>query len=113
MRLNDARNGLLDAAALGGADTAQMRELANEFRGATARRAAEPDYVKCPRCWDWHTVWSNFGHLPQEEATDPKLAREKLCDDCQCFILTQHPDHPSVPHIKAALEKWRKLEAKP
>lgn len=114
MRLNDARDAMLDDAALGGASTAQLRELANAFRAATAERASDPDYVKCPRCWDWHTVRSNFGHLPEEEAADPKLAHEKLCDDCQRFILTEHPDHPSVPHIKAALEKWHNVEeAKP
>ena len=114
MRLNDARDAVLDDAAQAGASLADLRELANAFRAATAERASDPDYVKCPRCWDWHTVRSNFGHLPEEEAADPKLAHEKLCDDCQRFILTEHPDHPSVPHIKAALEKWHNVEeAKP
>lgn len=59
--------------------------------------------VKCPRCWHWHGVTENFGYLPEEIAADPKLANEKLCDGCQKTILQNFPDHPSAPHIKAAL----------
>lgn len=63
--------------------------------------------VKCPRCWHWHGVVENFGHLPEEIAAKPELAREKLCDRCQRTILTEFPDHPSVLHIRAALKKQR------
>lgn len=64
--------------------------------------------VKCPRCWHWHGVIENFGHLPEDIEANPKLAKEKLCDRCQKIILTHFPNHPSVPHIKAALEYQRK-----
>ena len=63
--------------------------------------------VKCPRCWHWHGSVENFGHLPEEITADPKLAKEKLCDSCQQTILRNFPDHPSVPHIHAALEAQR------
>lgn len=59
--------------------------------------------VKCPRCWHWHGVTENFGHLPEEISANPKLAKEKLCDKCQQIILTDFPNHSAVPHIKAAL----------
>jgi hypothetical protein len=59
--------------------------------------------VKCPRCWHWHGVNENFGHLPEEIVANPKLAKEKLCDNCQQIILTDFPNHPAVPQIKAAL----------
>lgn len=59
--------------------------------------------VKCPRCWHWHGVIENFGHLPEEIEAKPELEKEKLCDGCQKTILENFPDHPSVPHIKAAL----------
>lgn len=60
--------------------------------------------VKCPRCWRWHGVLENFGHEPGcalPEGRNPD--REKLCDRCQKIILEHFPDHPSVPHIKAAV----------
>lgn len=59
--------------------------------------------VKCPRCWHWHGVVENFGHLPEEIAANPKLEKEKLCDNCQKTILSDFPNHPAVPHIKSAL----------
>jgi hypothetical protein len=49
--------------------------------------------VKCPRCWKIHSVDCNF---------------DNLCDRCVDAILTDHPNHESVPHIKAALEAQRK-----
>lgn len=63
--------------------------------------------VKCPRCWHWHGVSENFGHLQEEIALNPKLAKEKLCDTCQEIILAEHPHHASVPHILKALEVQR------
>ena len=66
--------------------------------------------VKCPRCWHWHGVVENFGHqpgtvLPNERNPD----KEKLCDRCQQVILSDFPNHVSVPHIVAALsEQHRK-----
>lgn len=49
--------------------------------------------VKCPRCWHWHGVIENF---------------DNLCDKCQKIILTDFPNHPSVPYIKSALEAQAK-----
>ena len=43
MRLNDARDAVLDDAAQAGASPADLRELANAFRAATAERASDPD----------------------------------------------------------------------
>ncbi len=63
--------------------------------------------VKCPRCWHWHGVVENFGHLPEEGKADPSLVKEKLCDKCQKIILEYYPDHPSVPFIKEALRKQK------
>lgn len=108
MSLNAARDRLLDDLADAGASTTHLRELANAARGGHQARASDPDCVKCPRCWDWHTVRLNFGHLPEEEAADPELAREKLCDECQRHILSHHPEHPGAPHIRAALEHQRR-----
>lgn len=72
--------------------------------------------VKCPRCWHWHGVVENFGHLPQEIELNPKLAKEKLCDKCQQIIVNDFPNHPSVPHIMSAMEaqlaKYSKSKAK-
>lgn len=48
-----------------------------------------PDYVRCPRCWTYHTVMLNH---------------DGLCDRCQNAILTDMPDHESVPFIKTCLE---------
>lgn len=67
----------------------------------------DPHTVKCPRCWHCHGVTENFGHLPDEIEADPSLAKEKLCDNCQQTILSDYPNHPSVPHIKAAIATQR------
>jgi hypothetical protein len=64
--------------------------------------------VKCPRCWHWHGAPDNFGHLPEEIKADPEKAKEALCDSCQRLILTEFPQHPSVPHIMAALAAQRR-----
>ena len=72
--------------------------------------------VKCPRCWHWHGVVENFGHLPDEIAARPELAKEKLCDRCQSTILECWPDHPASPHIRSALAEQRRkytAEVKP
>lgn len=107
MRLNAARDSIIDALAMsGGADV--IREVAAQARTSEASRRADTDYAKCPRCWDFHTVWSNFGHLADEVAQNPELAREHLCDDCQTLILKDFPDHDSVPHIRSALAVQRK-----
>lgn len=63
--------------------------------------------VKCPRCWHWHGVVENFGHLPEEIALNPNLSKEKLCDKCQLTILNDFPNHASVPHIREALANQR------
>lgn len=107
MRLNDARDQVLDAAANGGADVHQLRAITNAFRESRDQRAADEQYVKCPRCWEFHTVRLNFGHTVEEVALDPKLAHEKLCDGCQQLIVAEFPHHPSVPHIHAALAAQR------
>ena len=41
--------------------------------------------IKCPRCYHWHGVIDNF---------------DNLCDTCQQIILSEFPNHESVPFIK-------------
>ena len=53
-----------------------------------------PDYVKCPRCWHYHTV---------------KLNHDDLCDRCCSSILSGWPEHESAPHIKEKLEIQRRM----
>lgn len=62
------------------------------------------NHAKCPRCWHWHPDLLNFGHTWEEVNTNPKLRKEKLCNRCQDIILTEFPDHPSVPHIKLSIQ---------
>lgn len=67
-------------------------------------RRSQPDrFARCPRCFGQHPQLTNFGHLPEEIAAEPKLDGEALCDSCQDTILEFFPNHASVPHIKAAL----------
>lgn len=76
---------------------------ASQLRQIIVQSMDDGHNVKCPRCWHWHGVTENFGHLPEEIEAKPELAREKLCDKCQSVILRDFPDHPSAPHIRAAL----------
>lgn len=55
--------------------------------------AADPNYVKCPRCWHYHTVLLNY---------------DALCDRCCQVILEGFPDHASVPFIRANQEAQRR-----
>jgi hypothetical protein len=48
--------------------------------------ADDPNYVKCPRCWHYHTVLLNH---------------DNLCDRCCHAILEGWPEHESVPFIIA------------
>ncbi len=48
-----------------------------------------PNYVKCPRCWHYHSILLNY---------------DSLCDRCCNVLETAWPDHESVPFIKAARE---------
>ena len=57
-------------------------------------------WVKCPRCWHYHTGVSNFGHTIEEIEQNPKLKDEHLCSKCCDVILEQYPNHPSAPYIK-------------
>lgn len=61
---------------------------------AVARSLKEdPNYVKCPRCWHYHTVILNF---------------DQLCDRC-CHVMQEAwPHHPSTPHIK---DNWKSQRA--
>lgn len=52
----------------------------------------DPGAVLCPRCRLRHRIHGNF---------------DDLCDRCIRAILTDHPDHESVPFIKEAARKWR------
>lgn len=71
-------------------DVDALRKLAMEM---TDERKADPEtYLRCPRCYGYHSIHGNF---------------DNLCDSCQKTILTNFPDHPSVPFIKEALDKWR------
>jgi hypothetical protein len=58
----------------------------------TVKSAAEiPGSSTCPRCWHWHTIQGNY---------------HDLCDKCCKILITDFPDHPSVPHIKNAYKQW-------
>lgn len=87
---NQARDGLLEC--LGPVSTKMVREVMKLARECTEERKADPEtYLRCPRCYGYHSVHGNF---------------DNLCDQCQQTILQHFPDHESVPHIKAALAKW-------
>ena len=55
---------------------------------------SDPDYVKCPRCWHYHTIKANY---------------DCLCDRCCKTLVEDFKGHPSVPHIQENLEAQRKL----
>ena len=55
--------------------------------------ANDSRYVKCPRCWHYHTI---------------KLNYDCLCDRCSDVILDAHLDHPSVPFINACRDTQRR-----
>jgi hypothetical protein len=62
---------------------------------ATEARKLDPEtYARCPRCYGYHSIHGNF---------------DNLCDPCQLTIQREFPDHPSVPHIRAAMAKWAPL----
>lgn len=46
--------------------------------------------VKCPRCWHVHEASLNF---------------DNLCNKCVNIILTDFPNHPSVPFIQENLKQ--------
>lgn len=52
----------------------------------------DPNYVKCPRCWKYHTVKQNH---------------DGLCDGCCKVLVECFPDHPSIPDITANLSAQR------
>jgi hypothetical protein len=89
MTTNQARDSLIEAIPL---TTESVRAVKNLAQHADEDRKSDPEtYVKCPRCYGQHSIHGNF---------------DNLCDRCQQTILQHFPDHPSVPHIKAALAKW-------
>jgi hypothetical protein len=47
-----------------------------------------PRSVKCPRCWQYHTVAENY---------------DNLCDRCQNVILKHFPEHESADGIRASI----------
>lgn len=57
----------------------------------------DPNWVKCPRCWHYHTVVLNH---------------DMLCDRCCTSIVEGWPDHPSVPFIEANLLSQRRMFAR-
>jgi hypothetical protein len=52
-----------------------------------------PDYVKCPRCW----------HYTHEGLHN----HDNLCDRCCNVLLSDFPDHESIPHIKESRERQK------
>lgn len=52
----------------------------------------DPNYVKCPRCWIYHSIKDNY---------------DCLCDRCCRVLVDAFPNHESVPHIKASYEAQR------
>jgi hypothetical protein len=71
----------------------QLLELMHPQPSVVVRSLKDdPSYVKCPRCWHYHSVRINY---------------DSLCDCCQLVILREHPDHESAPHIKSNIEQQR------
>lgn len=90
MTINQARDRILDSfEQLTTAQVQQIRKLALASR--EERRNDPETFLKCPRCFEFHTIHGNF---------------DNLCDPCQQTILEHFPNHPSVPFIKEALKKW-------
>mgnify|MGYP000930103236 CR=1 FL=1 len=56
--------------------------------------ANDPNFVKCPRCWHYHSV---------------KLNHDNLCDRCCRVMVENFPDHEQTPFILASLEKQREM----
>ena len=56
--------------------------------------ADNPDYVKCPRCWH-HTHEGKYNY-------------DNLCDRCCHVLVSDWPDHASVPHILASREEQKR-----
>lgn len=91
MTTNQARDSLLESAPL---TTETVREIRNFAQEANDERKLDTEtYFKCPRCFGQHSIHGNF---------------DNLCDPCVKTILEYFPNHPSVPHIRAALAKWFK-----
>lgn len=53
----------------------------------------DPNYVKCPRCWHYHTVLLNY---------------EALCDRCCNVLLEAWPDHSITEAVRA---NWARCRA--
>ncbi len=72
-------------------------------------------HVSCPRCRKVHTCNWNFGHTEEEIANCHEinyfkaLMNQKLCDRCQQVLLEFYPNHPSIPYIKVAIEKQKRI----
>lgn len=62
--------------------------------------ANDPNYAKCPRCWHYtHEGIENY---------------DGLCDRCCRVLADNFPDHPAVPHMKAAINaQCKKYCARP
>lgn len=88
MTPNQARDSILDKVVLSTESTRELRNIADE---SDTTRSNDPDYVRCPRCYGNHSVRGNF---------------DNLCDKCQRVLLSDFPDHESVPFIREALAKW-------
>jgi hypothetical protein len=89
MTTQQARDSLIDGVPLSTEGVRQIKTLA---QAANEVRALDREtYLKCPRCYGLHSIHGNF---------------DNLCDRCQQTILEHFPDHPSVPHIRAALEAF-------
>ena len=89
MTTNETRDTILDTVPLDADGIKQVKKWALD---EDDRRKDDAAFVKCPRCYGRHSVHGNY---------------DDLCDRCQRTILMHFPNHASVPHIKAALEKWR------
>lgn len=93
MTTTQARDSILDNA--GELTTDFIRELKNVAADSNEIRKQDPEaYVKCPRCYGHHSIHGNF---------------DNLCDPCQITLVQHFPDHESIPFIKAAQARWKKV----
>lgn len=81
---NQARDRILDNDTL--TTSIVVKVLALQRLCDSARRSDLETYVRCPRCYGYHSVYGNF---------------DNLCDSCVTTLLTQYPEHEASRAIRA------------
>ena len=87
---NQIRDALFESAPLTTDAAVAIKNLALKL--TEARKQSPEEYLRCPRCYGYHSIHGNF---------------DSLCDPCQQTILRHFPEHESIPHIRAALARWK------